>query len=68
MEFHLDLIEDKVEFFEALSLPSLERQVAEKIEQNKAILLAVHSVTHQLQFDPDGRKHYSAAIHFKVKK
>ncbi|GLY10042.1 DUF2536 family protein [Pseudobacillus badius] len=67
MQFHLDLIEDKVEFFEASSLAALEKKIAEKIEQNRAILLSVHSVTHQMQMDADGHKHFSAVIHFKAK-
>ncbi|HZG73402.1 MAG TPA: YrzA family protein [Chondromyces sp.] len=64
----LDLIEDKIEFFEANDLASLEKKIDEKIEQNKAIMLSVHSVSHQMQFDPDGRKHYSAVVHFKAKR
>ncbi|KIL75397.1 DUF2536 family protein [Bacillus badius] len=67
MQFHLDLIEDKVEFFEASSLAALEKKIAEKIEQNRAILLSVHSVTHQMQMDADGHKHFSAVVHFKAK-
>ncbi|UAT29636.1 YrzA family protein [Bacillus badius] len=67
MQFHLDLIEDKVEFFEASSLAALEKKIAEKIEQNRAILLSVHAVTHQMQMDADGHKHFSAVVHFKAK-
>ena len=29
----------------------LEKQIAEKIDQNKAILLEVHSVSHQMSVD-----------------
>ncbi|MDQ0214629.1 hypothetical protein J2S13_001025 [Oikeobacillus pervagus] len=67
MHIELDLIEDKIEWVEADDLNNLEKKVNEKIEQNRAILLSVHSVSHQLQFDPDGKKHYSAVVHFKRK-
>jgi hypothetical protein len=68
MEFKLDIIEDKVEFFEANDLQTLEKQINEKIEQNKAILLEVHRVSHQMFVDEKGRKYYSAVVHFKTKK
>ncbi|MFK2824448.1 DUF2536 family protein [Bacillus sp. B190/17] len=67
MLFQLDLIEDKIELFEAGDLVSLEKKIAEKVEQNRAILLGVHSVSHQMQIDTDGRRHYSAVVHFKMK-
>lgn len=67
MQFQLDLIEDKVEFFEANDLVTLEKKIAEKIEQNRAILLSVYSVTHEMQIDADGRRHFSAVVHFKRK-
>ncbi|OCA92478.1 DUF2536 family protein [Pseudobacillus wudalianchiensis] len=67
MQFQLDLIEDKIEFFEANNLASLEKKIAEKIEQNRAILLSVRSVSHQMQIDADGHKHFSAVVHFKAK-
>ncbi len=68
MEFKLDFIEDKVEFFEALDLKTLEKKVNEQIVHNKAILLGVHHVSHQMHVDEDGRRFYSAVVHFKVKK
>ncbi|MEH7583152.1 DUF2536 family protein, partial [Priestia megaterium] len=43
--------------------------IAEKIDQNKAILLEVHSVSHQMSVDYEqGKKLYSAVVHFKIKK
>ncbi|WP_433743318.1 DUF2536 family protein [Falsibacillus pallidus] len=68
MNIQFDMIEDKVEFYEASSLKGLEQMVNEKIEQNKAILLSVHHVSHSVQFDADGKKHYSAVVHYKLKK
>lgn len=68
MQFHLDLLEDKVEFFEAVDLASLEKKIEQQIEHNKAIMLGVHSVSHQMHIDPDGRTFYSAVVHFKLKK
>ncbi|TLS39306.1 DUF2536 family protein [Pseudalkalibacillus caeni] len=49
MEFSLERIEDKVEFFEASSLPELEKKINDQIEVNKALLLTVHHVSHQFQ-------------------
>ncbi|KKB36385.1 YrzA family protein [Bacillus thermotolerans] len=68
MAFQLEMIEDKIEFFEAGDLASLEKKIADKIEQNRAILLGVHSVSHQVHTDADGRKYFSAVVHFKAKK
>ncbi len=69
MEFRLDLIETKIEFFEAYDLKTLERQIDQQIEINKALLLDVHSVTHQATFNPLSEKmHYSAVVHFKAKR
>ncbi|KAB7708695.1 DUF2536 family protein [Bacillus aerolatus] len=68
MQFQLDLIEDKIEFFEAADLVSLEKKIAEKIELNRAILLGVYSVSHEMQVDADGRRYFSAVVHFKAKK
>ncbi|TYR82328.1 DUF2536 family protein [Priestia megaterium] len=69
MNFQFDMIEDKVEFFESHDLALLEKQVNEKIEQNKAILLEVHHVSHQMSVDYEhGKKLYSAVVHFKLKK
>lgn len=68
MEFMLDLIEDKVEFFEAYSIESLEKKINDQILHNKAILLSVHNVTYQMHINEEGKKFYSAAVHFKAKK
>lgn len=68
MEFKLDVIEDKVEFFEATTLKDLEKKINEQIEHNRAILLGVHSVQHQSHIDYDsGKAYYTAVVHFKVK-
>lgn len=67
MNFQFDMIEDKIEFFEALDIKTLEKQINEKIEINKAILLKVQSVSHQMHVDENGRIFYSAVVHFKTK-
>lgn len=67
MDFKFDLIQDKVEFFEAYDIKSLEKKINEQIEHNKAILLGVNHVSHQMHIDEDGRKFYSAVVHFKAK-
>ncbi|AUZ27251.1 MULTISPECIES: YrzA family protein [Bacillus] len=63
MNFQLDLIKDKVEFFEAGSLQELEKKINTQIENNKAIMLRVKSVSHQTAV-ADGRILYSAVVHF----
>ena len=68
MEFHFDLIEDKVEFFEAMDLNTLEKNINKQIEINKAIMLTVYNVSHQMHIDDKGRLFYSAVVHFKAKK
>lgn len=68
MNFQLDLIEDKIEFFEAYDLKTLEKNIQIQIENNKAILLSVHHVSHQMNLDENGRRHYSAVVHFKAKR
>ncbi len=68
MNFQLDIIQDKIEFFEALSLNELEKKINEQIEHNRNILLEVHSVSHQMHVDEEGRRLYSAVVHFKAKK
>ncbi|MGP1909288.1 DUF2536 family protein [Metabacillus sp. JX24] len=65
--FKLEFIKDKVEFFEAEKLADLEKKISEQIEINKAILLEVHSVSHQMHVSEEGRRFYSAAVHFKAK-
>ncbi|ESU30695.1 hypothetical protein G3A_20790 [Bacillus sp. 17376] len=66
MNFQFDLIEDKVEFFEAIDLKTLEQKINKQIEINKAIMLTVHHVSHQMHLDDKGRLFYSAVVHFKV--
>lgn len=65
--FKLEFIKDKVEFFESEKLADLENKISEQIEINKAILLEVHSVSHQMHVSEEGRRFYSAAVHFKAK-
>lgn len=67
MNLHLDLIDDKIEFFEAESLKSLEEKIQTRIEVNMAIMLQVHSVSHQMYVSEEGRRFYSAVVHFKLK-
>ena len=70
MDFQLDLglFEDKVEFFEAETIKNLEEKIQSQIEINKAIMLQVHSVSHQMHVSEDGKRFYSAVVHFKIKK
>jgi hypothetical protein len=68
MDFTLDRIENKVELLEARDMVTLERRIAEQIDMNKALLLDVHSVAHQVVFDPNRvAMLYTAIIHFKAK-
>lgn len=68
MNFSLDRIETKIEFFEAYDLRALERKIDEQIINNKALLLDVHAIQHHAVFDPNaGKMLYSAVVHFKVK-
>ncbi|WP_270165370.1 DUF2536 family protein [Paenibacillus sp. SYP-B4298] len=68
MDFILETIGTKIECFEAYDLKTLERQIDEHIQMNKALLLDVHAVSHQVVFDPNRSKlHYSAVVHFKQK-
>ncbi len=68
MNIQLEMIEDKVEFFEGESLNSIEKKINEQVEVNKAILLSVHSVAHQVTLLENGRPYYTAVVHFKMKK
>jgi hypothetical protein len=68
VNFTLDIIEDKIEFFEATDIKTLEKKINEQIEHNKAILLEVHHVSHQMHVGPNGERFYSAVVHFKAKK
>ncbi|MFA9557141.1 DUF2536 family protein [Evansella sp. AB-rgal1] len=68
MMIHTYIIQDKVEFFESTNLESLEKQIAKKIEDNMAIMLQVHHVSHEVTLDPKtGKRLYTAVVHFKVK-
>jgi hypothetical protein len=68
MEFLLDKIETKIEFFEAYDLITLERKIEEQINNNKALLLEVQNVQHQVTFNPNLNKMlYTALVHFKEK-
>lgn len=65
MDFQLDFLKDKIEFFEATSLKELEQKIQKQIEHNQAILLTVHSVSHQTNVI-DERILYTAVVHFKA--
>ncbi|SEN05014.1 Protein of unknown function [Mesobacillus persicus] len=67
LHLNLDFYEDKVEFFEAESIKVLEDKIHAQIEINKALMLSVHSVNHQMYVGEDGRRFYSAVVHFKLK-
>lgn len=68
MEFILDKMETKIEFFEAYDLKTLEKKIEERMDINKAILLDVHSVQHQVTYHPNMNKMlYTALVHFKAK-
>lgn len=65
MDFQLDFLKDKIEFFEATSLKELEQKIQKQIEHNQTILLTVHSVSHQTTVI-DERILYTAVVHFKA--
>ncbi|KKK36400.1 hypothetical protein WQ57_19680 [Mesobacillus campisalis] len=67
LQLNLDFYEDKIEFFEAESIKALEDKIQAQIENNKALMLSVHSVSHQMYVSDDGRRFYSAVVHFKLK-
>ncbi|WP_223591647.1 DUF2536 family protein [Neobacillus bataviensis] len=67
MNFQFDLIEDKVEFYEANNLKTLQKKIEAQIEENKAIMLGVHSVSHQMHVNENGQTYFSAVVHFKKK-
>lgn len=66
MNFQLDIIKDKIELFEAASIKELEKKINEQIIHNQAILLSVHSVSHQMHVTEEGKRFYSAVVHFKA--
>ena len=67
MNFQFELIEDKVEFFEANNLKTLQKKIEFQIDENRAILLSVHSVSHQMHVNDNGQTYFSAVVHFKKK-
>ncbi|MDR6122268.1 hypothetical protein QFZ87_001865 [Bacillus sp. SLBN-46] len=67
MNFQFDLIEDKVEFFEATSLKTLQKKIESQIDENRAIMLGVHSVSHQMHVNENGQTYFTAVVHFKKK-
>lgn len=67
MEISLDMIKDKVECLQAYDFQELERAIDDQIGMNKALLLRVKLVQHQVTFDPVRNKMlYSAVVHFAV--
>lgn len=67
VNFQFDLIEDKVEFFEANNLKTLQKKIESQIDENKAIMLGVHSVSHQMHVNENGQTYFTAVVHFKKK-
>ncbi|WP_066311853.1 DUF2536 family protein [Bacillus sp. FJAT-29814] len=67
MNFQFELIEDKIEFFEAGDLKTLQKKIESQIEENRAILLGVHSVSHQMHVNENGQTYFTAVVHFKKK-
>ncbi|WP_160722212.1 DUF2536 family protein [Bacillus sp. USDA818B3_A] len=67
MNFQLDFIEDKVEFFEANNLKTLQKKIESQIDENRAIMLSVHSVSHQMHVNENGQTYFTAVVHFKKK-
>lgn len=69
MDFQLDLIDTKIECFEAYNIKELEKQMQSAIEINKALLLDVYAVQHNSVFHPGKEKMiYTAVVHFKLKR
>jgi hypothetical protein len=68
MNLHFDLLEDKIEFFEATNIKTLESKIASQIEVNKAIMLHVQSVNYQMHVNENGQTYFTASVHFKLKK
>ncbi|WP_409345709.1 DUF2536 family protein [Paenibacillus sp. MBLB4367] len=68
MDFILDKLETKIELFEAYDLTTLERRIEERIDINKALMLDVHAIQHNVTFNPVHNKMlYTASVHFKAK-
>ncbi|NHN28433.1 DUF2536 family protein [Paenibacillus agricola] len=67
MSFMLDKMENKIEFFEAYDLKTLERKISDQVDNNKALMLDVFAISHNVVFNPmQNKMHYSAVVHFKV--
>ncbi|CAH1221888.1 MULTISPECIES: DUF2536 family protein [unclassified Paenibacillus] len=67
MEISLDMIKDKVECLQAYDFHELERAIEDRIGMNKALLLRVKQVQHQVTFDSLRDKMlYSAVVHFSA--
>ncbi|QGQ94246.1 DUF2536 family protein [Paenibacillus psychroresistens] len=67
MSIFLDKMEAKIEFFEAYELNTLEKKINEQIDNNKALMLSVFFISHNVVFNPLKNKMlYSAVVHFKV--
>jgi len=67
MEFRLDLLETKIEFYEAFTLQELEGKITRQIDNNKALMLQPISVQHQAVFHPLHEKMlYTACVHYKL--
>ena len=65
MEISLDMIKDKVECLQAYDFKELERAIEDRIGMNKALLLRVKQVQHQVTYHPINNKMlYSAVVHF----
>lgn len=67
MNFQFELIEDKIEFFEANNLKTLQKKIESQLDENRAILLGVHSVSHQMHVNENGQPYFTAVVHFKKK-
>lgn len=68
MEFRLDLLETKIEFYEAFTLQELEAKIAQQIDNNKALMLEPAAVQHQAVFHPLHEKLlYTACVHYKLR-
>ena len=67
MDIFLDKMENKIEFFEAYDLSTLEKKINEQVDNNKALMLTVFFISHNVVFNPLKNKMlYSAVVHFKV--
>ncbi|MEW9500512.1 DUF2536 family protein [Jeotgalibacillus marinus] len=67
MSFQVEMLQDKVEFYDAHTLKDLEKKIQTQIEHNQAILLRVHSVSHNVTIDDNGRPYFTAVVHYKAK-